>query len=101
MSAAPWVRALPLFAAAVAATLSGGTAMAQEDFRSLDASRPLKITDAYPKKYLEWEFQFGLQGGLAEGGQSALGGPSGWRRACFGTSRSAWVWTWGRKTTGQ
>jgi hypothetical protein len=48
--------------------------MAQEDFRSLDASRPLKITDAYPKKYLEWEFQFGLQGGLAEGGQSALGG---------------------------
>ena len=73
MSAAVRVRALPLFAVVVA-MLSGREAIAQEDFRSLDADRPLKVTDAYPKKYLEWEFQFGLQGGWTEGGQRSLEG---------------------------
>jgi hypothetical protein len=58
----------------LAAILSGRDATAQEDFRSLDRGRPLKVTDAYPKKYLEWEFQFGLQGGWAEGGQRSLEG---------------------------
>jgi hypothetical protein len=62
MSAAARVRDLPLFAAAVVAILSCREAIAQEDFRSLDAGRPLKVTDAYPKKYLEWELRLGLQG---------------------------------------
>jgi hypothetical protein len=56
------------------AIFSGREAIAQEDFRSLDAGRPLKVTDAYPKKYLEWEFQFGLQGGWTEGGQRSFQG---------------------------
>ena len=73
MKAAVRVRALPFFAIVVA-VLSGRGAIAQEDFRSLDAGRPLKITDAYPKKYLEWEFQFGLQGGWTEGGQRSFEG---------------------------
>ena len=49
MSGAFWVRAVPASAVSVV-ILSGGTASAQEDFRSLDAGRPLKVTDAYPKK---------------------------------------------------
>ena len=74
MRAPSWVRALPLFAVVVVAILSSREAIAQEDFRSLDASRPLKITDAYPKKYLEWEFQFGLRGGWTEDDQRSLEG---------------------------
>ncbi len=74
MRAATRVRGLPLFAVAVVALLWGREATAQEDFRSLDEGRPLKVTDAYPKKYLEWEFQFGLQGGWAEEGSNSLGG---------------------------
>ncbi len=73
MKAAVRVRALPFFAIVVA-VLSGRGAIAQDDFRSLDVGRPLKVTDAYPKKYLEWEFQFGLQGGWTEGGRRSLGG---------------------------
>jgi len=74
MRAARQVRPFPLFAVLVVVLLSGREAIAQEDFRSLDAGRPLKVTDAYPKKYLEWEFQFGLQGGWTEGGSRSLGG---------------------------
>ena len=74
MSVPSRIRPWPLFALAVVMMLSGREATAQEDFRSLDAGRPLKVTDAYPKKYLEWEFQFGLQGGWTKGGpQSAEG----------------------------
>ena len=74
MSVPSRIRLWPLFALAVVMMLSGREATAQEDFRSLDAGRPLKVTDAYPKKYLEWEFQFGLQGGWTKGGpQSAEG----------------------------
>ncbi len=74
MSAPVRTRGLPLFAVATLAVFWGREATAQEDFRSLDQGRPLKVTDAYPKKYLEWEFQFGLQGGWAEEGANALGG---------------------------
>ena len=74
MSAAARVQALLLFAVVTVGVLWGREATAQEDFRSLDQGRPLKVTDAYPKKYLEWEFQFGLQGGLAEEGSNSLGG---------------------------
>ncbi len=54
MSAPLRIRPWPLFATAVVVLLSGRAATAQEDFRSLDAGRPLKVTDAYPKKFLEW-----------------------------------------------
>jgi hypothetical protein len=74
MSSARRVRAFPLYAVWVLAIFSGREAIAQEDFRSLDAGRPLKVTDAYPKKYLEWEFQFGLQGRWTEGGQRLFQG---------------------------
>jgi len=74
MSSARRVRAFPLYAVWVLAIFSGREAIAQEDFRSLDAGRPLKVTDAYPKKYLEWEFQFGLQGRWTEGGQRSYEG---------------------------
>ena len=74
MSAASGVRPWPLLALAVVAILSNRAAIAQEDFRSLDAGRPLKVTDAYPKKYLEWEFHFGLQGGWTEGGRRSVEG---------------------------
>jgi len=72
MSAPPRVPTLLLFAVVAVAVLWGREATAQEDFRSLDAGRPLKVTDAYPKKYLEWEFQFGLQGGWTEGGRRSI-----------------------------
>ena len=74
MSAPSRVRALSLFTLAAVAVLSCRELIAQEDFRSLDAGRPLKVTDAYPKKYLEWEFQAGLQGGWTEGGRRSLEG---------------------------
>jgi hypothetical protein len=82
----PWVRATfcvrmtsrvrirSAFVTALMIAVSARTASAQEDFRSLDAGRPLKITDAYPKKYLEWEFQFGLQGGWTEASRKSLEG---------------------------
>ena len=72
MSHVPWVGSLSAFA--VFTVLSGGPANAQEDFRSLDTGRPLKVTDAFPTKYLEWEFQAGLQGRWAEGGRRSLEG---------------------------
>jgi hypothetical protein len=68
------VRIGSAFLAALMIAVSARTASAQEDFRSLDAGRPLKITDAYPKKYLEWEFQFGLQGGWTEASRKSLEG---------------------------
>ncbi len=70
LRARPW----PLFATALWVLLLGRAAGAQEDFRSLDADRPLKVTDAYPKKYLEWEFQFGLQGDWTQEDRRSLGG---------------------------
>jgi hypothetical protein len=63
-----------LFATAVVVLLVGSAASAQEDFRSLDAGRPLKVTDAYPKKYLEWEFQFGFQGDWTQEDRRSLEG---------------------------
>ena len=74
MTAAARVRDLPLFAVVVVAMLWGREAAAQQDFRSLDAGRPLKVTDAYPKKYLEWEFRLGLQRRWTEEGQRWLAG---------------------------
>jgi hypothetical protein len=66
--------AAPALLHAMVILLSGGAASAQEDFRSLDAGRPLKVTDAFPKKYLESEFQFGLQSEWTEGGRRSVQG---------------------------
>ncbi len=79
MSAPSWVRTLPACAVFLVVVFSGlaasgRAASAQEDFRSLDVGRPLKVTDAFPKKYLEWEFQFGLQSEWMEGGRRSLEG---------------------------
>ncbi|MFW6206421.1 MAG: hypothetical protein ACOC5J_00640 [Gemmatimonadota bacterium] len=43
---------------------------AQEDFRSLDPGRPLRTTDAYPKKLFEWELQVGARGEIGEESRS-------------------------------
>lgn len=53
-------------AAGVALLALASAAGAQEDFRNLDAGRPLRIEDAYPIKYLEWEIQAGARGELGE-----------------------------------
>lgn len=55
--------------ALLAALAAAGPLSAQEDFRSLDAGRPLRTTDAYPKKFLEWEIQAGARGEVAEDGR--------------------------------
>ncbi|MGI9625266.1 MAG: hypothetical protein ACR2QM_00405 [Longimicrobiales bacterium] len=50
------------------AALAGGTPLtAQEDFRHLDDGRPTRVEDAYPLKFLEWEWQLGAGGSLEEG----------------------------------
>jgi hypothetical protein len=41
---------------------------AQDDFRHLDEGRPLRVEDAYPIKYLEWEWEVGFRGQAARGG---------------------------------
>lgn len=52
--------------AMVGAVCSAG---AQEDFRAADADRPIRVEDAYPLKYLEWEWQLGSRTEWAEGGR--------------------------------
>lgn len=44
-------------------------ARAQEDFRATDAGRPIRVEDAYPVKYLEWEWEAGARSELTEGGE--------------------------------
>ena len=43
------------------------TAAAQEDFRSADLDRPIRVEDAFPVKFREWEIEFG---GRAEFGEA-------------------------------
>lgn len=45
----------------------------QEDFMSSDLDRPLLVEDAFPLKFREWEFQFGMRGGPAETGSGLRG----------------------------
>ena len=68
------VRAKSFFFVVAILAVSPRHATAQEDFRSLDPDRPLHVTDAYPKKFMEWEFQMGLRGAWTEGGRRALEG---------------------------
>lgn len=47
-------------------------AMAQEDFRHADEGRPIRVEDAYPIKFGEWEWELGVLGELAEGSSSSV-----------------------------
>lgn len=58
-----WGIVLATAALAVPSVLRG-----QEDFRAVDADRPIRVEDAYPVKYLEWEWQLGSRAALAEAG---------------------------------
>ena len=45
---------------------------AQDDFRHVDESRPLRVEDAYPIKFQEWEWEIGTGARAAEGGAYEL-----------------------------
>ncbi len=53
---------------------AGGPVFAQEDFRAADQDRPLQVEDAYPVKFLEWEWELGTRLTLADGGRYAATG---------------------------
>jgi hypothetical protein len=53
--------------------VAAGSLTAQEDFRSSDPGRPLRVEDAIPLKLREWEFELGLRTAAREEG-SSLGG---------------------------
>ncbi len=57
-----------LIAATLALAGAASPLMAQEDFRAADLDRPILVEDAFPAKLHEWELEFGLRGGFAEGG---------------------------------
>lgn len=42
-------------------------ALAQEDFRNADPDRPIRVEDAYPLKYREWELELGIRPELRDG----------------------------------
>ncbi len=48
-------------------------AWAQEDFRAADLDRPIRIEDANPIKFREWEFEIGSRGLLEEGARGLRG----------------------------
>jgi hypothetical protein len=45
---------------------SAGRLAAQEDFRAADLDRPIRVEDAFPARWREWEVELGVRGGLAE-----------------------------------
>ncbi|WP_420632888.1 hypothetical protein [Candidatus Palauibacter sp.] len=55
-----------------AAALPGPVA-AQEDFRAAEIDRPVRVEDAHPIKFREWEFQSGVRGSIGEGDRGLLG----------------------------
>lgn len=58
---------LSLVMATVLSAGAGRWALGQEDYRSADPDRPIKVEDAYPLKLYEWEWQLGTRAELAEG----------------------------------
>lgn len=46
---------------------------AQQDFRSVDPGRPIRLEDAYPIEYLAWEWEIGTEARLAEGARGVTG----------------------------
>ena len=48
--------------------------IAQDDFRHVDEGRPIRIRDAYPIKFMEWEWEIGTSAELAEGGNYETAG---------------------------
>ncbi len=47
---------------------------AQDDFLHVDEGRPIRIGDAYPIKFMEWEWEIGTSADLAEGGNYETAG---------------------------
>lgn len=66
MNRAPLSRVAACAATALLAVSTTGRA--QEDFRNADPDRPLRVEDAYPLKYREWELEIGTRPELSEGG---------------------------------
>ena len=65
-----WAAGLALSSLVVGA---GAASAVQEDFRSSDPGRPLRVEDAVPLKLREWELELGLRTAPREQG-SSLGG---------------------------
>lgn len=57
------IAVLPLTAAGILLT-GGSPARAQEEFRAADLDRPLRVEDAYPADFREWELEAGLRSGF-------------------------------------
>ncbi len=53
---------------ALAMFLGASRARAQDDFRHVDDRRPLRVEDAYPIKFREWEWEIGVDAATAKGG---------------------------------
>ncbi|MBT8488117.1 MAG: hypothetical protein KJO65_04725, partial [Gemmatimonadetes bacterium] len=53
---------LSVFALGLAGPVAG-----QEDFRSADLDRPIRVEDASPIELREWEIEFGSRASFAEG----------------------------------
>ena len=63
------MRTVALFAVAFSLTPVRG--LAQDDYRHADEGRPIRIEDAYPIKFGEWEWELGATGMIADGGSSS------------------------------
>ncbi len=61
------MKALAPAGAALAVLTLCQAAQAQEDFRSADAGRPIRVEDARPLKFREWEVEIGSRGSFEEG----------------------------------
>lgn len=69
------MRAISITALALVLALCGVRDIrAQEDYRASDPDRPLRVEDAYPLKFLEWEWQAGSRTTLADGGEYEASG---------------------------
>jgi hypothetical protein len=61
--------AITLLAAVLAPLAHPSSARAQEDFRSADLDRPIKVEDANAIEYRAWEVEVGSRGAAREGSQ--------------------------------
>ena len=67
------MRAPVLLIASLVATVDPPRAAGQEDFRGADLGRPIRVEDANPIKFREWEIELGSRGEIAEGSRGAEG----------------------------
>ena len=66
------VRRVCMVSAVMLCVATNGS-LAQEDFRSADLDRPIRVEDAFPLKFREFEYEFGSRGTIAENGSGLLG----------------------------